>query len=511
MITRYRAMEGGITPRRPDSRLRRHDSHQRPVRAGSSAVTFARRARGILVNVLLCALPASGLLAAGHARLAGIYFWTLLCVTLLRLAVSGRCDALLSLLVSLSPFIMLLRDFAIYNIVVVLFAVGVLYYYSRSAGTVVAVVRRCPLARGLFIYATVYYAFSVFLTRNYAANLRMFEVVFVVACILVLGRRRHLLRVALQGFLVCAWLVGIATMPYLGSTDRLGMIVVESYRLGNPGQLGGALACGFLGLAVDRGRWLGLEGKTGPLLGSLILTTALLYLTTSRGSWLVVVAASFVGWVVGRGQRGRILLIIGMVAVTLPTLLLTRYGPGVGLGLERTFGADRSVESRTSGRLDLWTVAYSAFTESPSSLLYGYGPGMGPTVYARHSLTVPDVQYAVGAEMQFHSLFMQIAVETGVLGLAPLAVWCALILGRTVDWTRRYREVLPLAAFVGYLCIGATVGAQGTIAGVFLGVALLVCGRPLQPMAPHRSRCVTRYGGVGFSGVATQGHMERKK
>lgn len=503
-------MEGGITPLRADSSVRRHDSHQRPVRGASSVATSARPNRAILVQVLLCALPASGLLAAGHARLAGIYFWTLLCVTLLRLAVSGRCDDLLSLLVSLSPFIMLLRGFATYNIVVVLFAVGVLYYYSRSAGTVVAVVRRCPLARGFFIYATVYYAFSVLLTRDYAANLRMFEVVFVVASILVLGRRRRLLRVALQGLLVCAWLVGIAMMPYIGSTDRLGLIVVESYRLGNPGQLGGALACGFLALAVDRGRWLGLEAKTGVLLGSLILTTALLYLTTSRGSWLVVVAASFVGWVVGRGERGRILLIIAMVAVTLPTVLLTRYGPGVRLGLERTFGADRRVESRTSGRSDQWVVAYSAFTASPSSLLYGYGPGMGPTVYARDSLSVPGIQYAVGGEAQLHSLFMQVAVEAGVLGLAPLAVWCALILRRTVNWTRRYREVFPLVAFVGYLCIGATVNAQGATAGVFLGVALLASGRPLQAMVLYRSRCATRYAGVGFSAVATHGHMERK-
>jgi O-antigen ligase len=218
------------------------------------------------------------------------------------------------------------------------------------------------------------------------------------------------------------------------------------------------------------------------------VTIALLYLTTSRGSWLVVAAASLVAWLVGRGQRLRMLWLIAMLAVTLPALLLTRYGAGVQKGLDRTFGQDRTARNRTSGRSDQWVVAYAAFTESLGSLVYGHGPGMGPAVYARESLTVPGIGYSVGKEAPFHSLLMQVAVETGVLGLAPLVVGFALMLGRTVNWSGRYREVLPLAALVGYLGIGLTVGAQGTVAGVFLGVALLASGRVLPGAAPSRGR-----------------------
>jgi O-antigen ligase len=387
---------------------------------------------------------------------------------------------------------MLLRDFAKYNIVLALWAVGLLYYYSRSAETVLAAVRRCRPAVGLFVYVSVYYVFSLLFTREYSINLPMVEVVFVVAGILVLGRRRALLSAALQGFIVCACAVGIAMMPYIESSGRLGMVYIEGYRLGNPSQLGGSLALGLLALALDRGRWLHLERRPIVLFGSMAVTIAILYLTTSRGSWLVVAAGSLVAWLVGRGQRIRLLLVVAMFAVTLPTLLLTRYGPGVQLGLERTLGEDQSLRKRTSGRSDQWVVAYSAFTSSLGSVVYGHGPGMGRAVYAAESLTVPGVDYAVGREEVFHSLFMQVAVEAGVLGLAPLVVWLALILYRAINWVLRYREVFPLAAGVGYLCIGATVGAQGTIAGVFVGVALLASVRSLTPDGAIRGRSARR-------------------
>jgi hypothetical protein len=384
----------------------------------------------------------------------------------------------------------LLRGFATYNIVVLLLAVGLLYYYFGSARIVSVAVSRCRLAVGLFVYVSVYYAFSLLFTGDYSRNLRMFETVFVAVGILVLGRRRELLSATLQGFVVCVWAIGVAMTPYVESTNRLGMVVVEGFSLGNPSQLGGALSLGLLALALDRGRWLRLEGRPVVLFGSVAVTIALLYLTTSRGSWLVVAAASLVAWLAGRGQRLRVVLLVAMFAVTLPTLLLTRYGAGVQKGLDRTFGQDRSVRKRTSGRSDQWVVAYAAFTESLGSFVYGHGPGTGPAVYARESLAVPGIEYSVGGEAEFHSLFMQVAVEVGVLGLAPLVVGFALILGRTVNWSGRYREVLPLAALVGYLGIGLTVGGQGTVAGVFLGIALLVSGRRLPGAVQPRGRQV---------------------
>lgn len=473
-------MEGGITPFRADSRVRRHDSHQRPVRAASSVATFARLnlGRGILVHVLLCALPAMGLLAAGRARLAGICFWVLLGLTLLRLVLFGRHDYILCLLLSLAPLMDVLRTFATYNIIVPLFAMALFYHYRRSAGTVSAMVSRSRLVAGLFVYVSVYYLLSLIFTGDYSMNLRMFEAVFVVAGILILGRRGGLLRLALQGYLLSGWALGIAMVPHFETTDRLGMITVEGHILGNPVQLGVVLALSFLALFADRGRWLHLEDRPLLLVGSLVVTIALLYLTTSRGAWLVVAASTLVVIVFVRGQRLRVLLIVAMIALILPMLLLTPYASGVQRGLDRTFRQDRSLRSRTSGRSDQWVVAYSAFTESPSSLLYGYGPGMGPAVYARESLTLPAVEYLVGREAPLHSLFMQVAVEAGILGLAPVVLWCALILYRNIAWVRRRGEVLPLASFVGYLCIGLTVGAQGTGAGVFLGLALLASNSP---------------------------------
>jgi O-antigen ligase len=395
----------------------------------------------------------------------------------------------------------LLRDFATYNIVVPLLAVGLLYYHLGSTGMVPAVVRRYRLAVGLFVYVSLYYVLSLLFTHDYAANFRMFEVVFVAGAILVLGRSRGLLRVALQGSLVCGWAVGIAMASYIETSDRLGQITVGGYRLGNPVQLGGVLALSLLTLAVDRGRWLNLGGRPVALFASLAVTIALLYLTTSRGAWLVVVGCTMVVVVFCRGQRLRMLLAIAMLGLILQALLLTRYGPGVQRGLDRTFGQDQSARHRTSGRSDQWIVAYSTFTESLGSVVYGHGPGMGPAVYAAESRTAPGIKYAVGREAQFHSLFMQVAVETGVLGLAPLVMWFALVLSRAFDWMHKYGEALPLAAVVGYLCIAGTVGAQGTTSGVFLGLGLLASSRPLHGRLAYRERTAALSGRLNHVAV----------
>ena len=101
---------------------------------------------------------------------------------------------------------------------------------------------------------------------------------------------------------------------------------------------------------------------------------------------------------------------------------------------------------------------------------------------------MPGVRYALGRETTFHSLFMQVVVETGVLGLALLAVWFAPTLARAVKWLGKYGEALPLAAIAGYLCIGATVGAQGMGSGVFLGLGLLASSRRLRGRPPYGGR-----------------------
>lgn len=458
---------------------RRKDSNFGPrydVVATRRVVAHSRRiCNHVLAQVLLVALPTSALLAAGKASWAGLFCWALFGVLLLRLAWLGKRHEILCLLIALTPLIDLLRRFASYSIIAVLLGGGLAYYYSRSPGTLLRTLRKYPMGKQLFVFVSLYYLFSLVITQQYAANLRLFELAFAVLIVLTIGRDRDILCAALLGMLISSWGVGIAMLQHINSlsAERLGMIEVEGHTLGNPASLGMPLALGFLALSIDQGRWLGMQSR--PLLNCLLFipTSALLALTTARVAWLIVAVGLVTSLFFGRRTGIRTLVILGSGALALMITLISPYASFLQKGVDRTFGDGRTVRQRSSGRSDQWIVTYHAVTQSAGSLLHGYGPGVGPAVYAKYSRMVEGIQYGVGREAALHSLFMQVAVETGLLGLVPLLVWFLVALLRIVRWMGRHGDLFPLVCFLGYLCICATVTGHGTVSGVFLGVGLL--------------------------------------
>jgi O-antigen ligase len=426
-----------------------------------------------LFQVLLCAVPAAGLLASGRASLAGYYFWGMFGLVLLITALRGRCDEMLALLISLAPFINLLRSFAFYNVIVTLFGGAGLYYFVLSSGTCARACKRFPLLVGMFVCIAIYYALSVFNTAEYFANLRLFELVFTIFFVLLLSRTPALLGAALIGLIVCAWGVGISMLPHLGSGSRLGIISLNGYTLGNPTQLGIPLAFGFLALIVDRGRWLRLDSKPAWRWLMLAVTLPLLALTTSRSSWLVAAGGVFLCTLIDGKQRLKMLMIVAIAAIAVQAVLISPFGLSLKKGIERTFGEEKSVSHRTSGRSDQWKVASYVFTRSFENFLFGYGAGRSPQVYAAYSAEVPGVKYAIGKKVAFHSLFMQIAVDVGLIGLLLLTIGLAIAFFKIAFRLSSQRSIFPLICFLAYVFIVITVSGNDINSGIFLGIALL--------------------------------------
>jgi O-antigen ligase len=177
--------------------------------------------------------------------------------------------------------------------------------------------------------------------------------------------------------------------------------------------------------------------------------------------------------VFGRRQRLKMPLVIGLIALAIYGVLLSPYGHSLQKGLDRTFGGNRTSSQRTSGRSDQWLVAWHAFDHSFQTVLVGHGPGNGPEVYARYSSDVAGVKYAVGKKVALHSLFMQIMVETGLLGLFTVVGWLLVCLVKIFRRQMRTQEILPLVCFLGYGFIVITVSGNDINSGIFLGIALL--------------------------------------
>jgi O-antigen ligase len=434
-----------------------------------------RFVREVILQTLVAALPAAFLLAAGRATAAEASFWGVLGLLLLRLIVLRRPDQLLCLLLAVAPFVNLLRGYLFYNVVVALYGSGLLYRFVLAPRATASRLRHARFALLLAAYLTVYYIASLAVTAHYDVNLRVFELVFALGIVLIIGRHAWMLTSALCGLLVSTIAVGLALLPHLKDTPqgRLGIVWLEGVRLGNPIQLGLPLALSLLALAVDRGAWLGLRRRPLWRVSLVALVLVLLALTTSRAGWMV--SAIGIAVILLFRNKERAWLAIALLAGGLGLLAVTQgpLGRGLFVAAERTFGDDRTVRNRTSGRSDQWIVAYKAVTISAGRLLAGYGPGMGPSVYARVSGETPDVKFHVGEEMALHSFYMQVAVEGGLLALVPLATWLAIAGARIVRQARRRSMTFPLVSFLGYVLIALTVSGYDVVSGIFLGIGLL--------------------------------------
>jgi ribosomal protein S18 acetylase RimI-like enzyme len=109
-------------------------------------------------------------------------------------------------------------------------------------------------------------------------------------------------------------------------------------------------------------------------------------------------------------------------------------------------------------------------TDAP---IWGFGPGAGPRIYARYSALDPRIKYRRGRETAWHSLYEQIAVETGVIGVAVLVTLLALMVKSSYRRWRESAELTPLLGALGFIMVAATVSGMDAASGLFVGFALL--------------------------------------
>ena len=430
-----------------------------------------------LAQFIACvALPAA-LVAIGHVEIAGRLFWLLFGGILFITWFTGKRDELICFAVAGAPFIGLFRSYAFYNVILFIL-LGVLGFYGLSAFNHCRdVFRRYRFWSGILLWSFCYYGLSVYNARDYFVNLRLFELTFMVFAVLLLARRPNLFATAMLGLIVATCLLGFSMLPHTGigngDSERLGMVEADGRVLGNPAQIGLLLAISFLLLAVDGGRWLNIQSKPVIRWSLFAATACLLALTTSRMSWFICFAGLWTLILFGKNQRRKVITIMLAAGVGITLIAISPFGGLVKKGWNRTFGSDRSLAKRTSGRADQWVVSRYAFTRSFDSIVHGYGPGMGAEVYATFSKDIPGIKYSVGKKVVLHSLFMQVAVEAGLLGLVLLLGWLLAMCFRLIANTFRSERVLPLACWAGYIVTVLSVSGNDMNSGILIGMALL--------------------------------------
>ena len=412
----------------------------------------------MLAQIGIAVLPAMAAVAVGKPGPGAIYLLTVLFACLVYHFVTRTPVIASAVMIGTLPVWMLLRNYFFYNSIEVVLALCVLAWMEGGKPDLKAVWKD-RLVRYFVAFFAIYWALAWLLTGSYASEMRSFELVFSALNVYLLGKHRRYLGTAFLGVAVSVVAIGLGLLPY---GNRLGMAQVDGARLGNPISFGIPAALVVLLSMADGGRWLMLRDHPGLRTVINAVTGLLLVLSTSRGSWLVLIVGALV--IMGTDRRQRKVLLGSFAALALFVTVWIQLEPSRTLQhyFEETFSPDESWSKRTTGRAEQWAAIPHVIADSP---VWGFGPGNGRRI---------SVLYA-HKNIIWHSLYMQFAAETGLIGLAMLALVLGALLRRAWTHYLRAREVIPLVGIVGFMTIAISVPAIDGLSGMFVGLALIGC------------------------------------
>lgn len=420
----------------------------------------------LLAQVALCVVPAMGLVGLGSPGAGARWFYGVTLLLLARFLILRDRLGFVSLIVSLIPPLLMLRAFFFYNSLNLIMGTGILLWLFSSPKEFFQSWKDLRW-RSLIILGGLYWLSSYFLTGDYSTNLRALELVFSTSCVYLLSKHRVYLATALIGLSISVFSVGLAFMPT--GEDRWGHEAVDGYILGNPISFGIPLALLFLLSIADRGRWMLLENRPYWRLSIAGVSGAFLVISTSRGSWAIVVVNVIVLLVIGKRQRGMLLVSIALLMVITLALLATQRGSFLSEFYDKTFSADRTLAQKSSGRSDQWQIFPQVFKDSP---IWGFGPGSGKSIYGRYS-TLENNEVRLKGDVAWHSLFLQVGVEAGLIGIIGLISFLAALLVRGFTHWRLQGSSAPLIGVIGFIVIGLSVSGLDAASGLFLGIGFL--------------------------------------
>ena len=418
--------------------------------------------RPILGRTLAVILPSAALLAVGRAGLACWWFYAALAVIVTYDTVQHRHLQCMAVILAVTPMLLLLRDRLLYSGPEILFVAAMVQAPMEDLKRL----RANRLAIGLVLAAVIYWLASFAYTGEYASNYRSLELVLSASVLYLLAQHRSYLRPALLGFALSSIAVGFGLLPNGPAMIngiavlRLGLARIEGRGIGNPISFGLTVTIVFLLTISSSGRWLGLAGRKTALLALQLIAAVWLLLSTSRGSWAVaLVGAIIIYWAEPRQRRllfgGAVLLLLMGAFFTLFThdTTLTSY-------LEKTFSGDVSLDKLTTGRAKQWASFPAAWADAP---LFGHGPGT----------SLEEGKIYFDKNLIYHSLFLQIGVETGSFGLILLFVFLYLLLRKAYRYYCVTGDPIALIGWAGYVMAGLSVPALDAASGAFLGLALI--------------------------------------
>jgi O-antigen ligase len=411
---------------------------------------------GVLIQIAVCVIPAMVFVGFSEYTISAYLLFLPLGAFLAYHLLARRYAEAVTVAVGTIPATMLLRELFLYSSVPVILGGCLAATLLASRNDRERFMRNRPLL--YFVSACfTYWLTSFVISGDYASNMRVVEFTLAAANVYILSHRRSYLATAFLGIAISALAMAGGLMPH---GTRLGIVEGDDISIGNPISLGLSATLAFLLTIADGGRWLLLHKRPVVKFSLTLLAAGALILSTSRGSWLVTILGLLMILMFNKEGRKNLLIALALVTVLVAIIMQTERGAVIQHYVDNAVAADKTLEKRTTGRADQWEKFPDVFNDSP---LWGFGPGSGKAVSLRYTKEGKP----------WHSLYLLIGTETGLIGLTGLALLLGTLLYRGVVHLRKCGEIAPLLGIVCLVTIGLTVSGIDSISGVFLGVAFL--------------------------------------
>jgi putative inorganic carbon (HCO3(-)) transporter len=231
---------------------------------------------------------------------------------------------------------------------------------------------------------------------------------------------------------------------------------------------------------------------------ALALATAIIAVgvaaTQSRGGLIAGFVCAGVALAIWRGRRGMIVGLIGLAA--LATIVFFAANPAAWHRIS-------AGNSSGSGRIDIWTVAWRVVRDHP---LAGAGIAQFPEVSPHYVLLPGALEYVnliVEKHIVVHNLYLQLWVETGIVGLLLFVGLIVASLAAALRAARRFElqgdgEMSALARAAA-LALIAMLTASFFLSNLEAGQlwVLLALGPGLAAIADRQERATRAVGVVG--------------
>ncbi len=256
---------------------------------------------------------------------------------------------------------------------------------------------------------------------------------------------------ALAGLVFVAFIMfQVVTNP--AAISRVGRLAAWGMNGNRIGQTAAPLLtiCGYLALYDPKRLWKLLGYGTGVMLGIIIIYTG------SRGAAVEALVGSFLVGIPLLRRPAVFVLVLVFFSGT--AFLAFRYSGAEERATDRFF--DPSLETRE----DPWTEGMRYFHQAP----------VGGNGWVTHEGEVGKPE----STTNFHSMFMQVLVEAGLVGLTLfILVWAIIVVGavRTLRRVRRMRSSTAIYLIAGLLFAILTHGffEAGTLIGSLVDSLLL--------------------------------------